>query len=241
MTDQTLNIYQRINAVMKDVAYLKKDGVITVPGGSYTAITHDAVTAALRSSMVEHGIVMDASVIKHKVHRWEPLKEGRMAQRTTIAHVQCALVNIDRPDERVEGVMVGYGQDSGDKGIGKAISYAVKYFLLKQFSLETGENEESREEMALGRPISDTEAELMMKYIEETGTDEAEFVEFLNKQKGLNLGKLGDITTKDLPYAMAALKHKKKNMEKGKAPPKKKAAPKKQKVTENADASGPED
>ena len=34
----------------------------------------------------------------------------------------------------------GYGIDNGEKGPGKAVSYAVKYALLKTFCLETGDD-----------------------------------------------------------------------------------------------------
>ena len=53
------NIYQRINAVMKDVEYVQKDAAITGGGVNYKAVTHDMVTAVVRKSMVEHGIVIE--------------------------------------------------------------------------------------------------------------------------------------------------------------------------------------
>jgi len=58
-------------------------------------------------------------------------------------------VNVDDPKDRTATTHIGYGIDSsekdgrisvGDKGPGKAISYAFKYALLKTFCLETGDD-----------------------------------------------------------------------------------------------------
>ena len=56
--------------------------------------------------------------------------------------MQVAFVNVDKPEDRVEVEFFGYGIDPQDKGPGKAMSYAVKYALLKVFSLETGDDPE---------------------------------------------------------------------------------------------------
>ncbi len=49
-------------------------------------------------------------------------------------------VNVENRSETIELNYPGYGVDNGDKGPGKAISYAFKYALLKTFCLETGDD-----------------------------------------------------------------------------------------------------
>ena len=49
-------------------------------------------------------------------------------------------VNIDEPQDFFDVQSFGYGVDGQDKGPGKAMSYAVKYALLKALGLETGED-----------------------------------------------------------------------------------------------------
>jgi len=56
------------------------------------------------------------------------------------------LVNMDKPDDFIEHTCVGQGMDAGDKGPGKAHTYAMKVMLVKGFGIETGEDEESRSE-----------------------------------------------------------------------------------------------
>jgi hypothetical protein len=81
--------------------------------------------------MANHGIVMVPSVI-------ELLRDGNL----TMVTMSIKFVNADQPDEFIEVQHYGYGIDPQDKGIGKAVSYAVKYALLKMFCLETGDDVE---------------------------------------------------------------------------------------------------
>lgn len=141
MTEKILNIYQRINAVMSDIAYVKKDAEVSVKskktGQSFTykATSHDAVIAAVRGALVKHGIAAIPTVASQEQY----------GQQTRVV-VRTEFVNIDSPEDRLSVESIGYGDDFGDKGPGKAVSYAVKYAMLKTFCLETGVNDESRAE-----------------------------------------------------------------------------------------------
>ncbi len=60
-----MNIYQRLNEVRKQVAYIQKDKKVS--GQGYMAVTHDAVTAALREHLIAQGIVIVPSLVESKV------------------------------------------------------------------------------------------------------------------------------------------------------------------------------
>jgi hypothetical protein len=122
-----LNIYQRIHAVMKDVDYIKKGDKKV--NGQYNFVSHDQVSAKLHPYLVKHGIVVIPSV--DHIHQ-----EGN---RTEVK-IGVVFKNIDDPADCFITQYPGYGIDSGDKGPGKAISYAFKYALLKVFCLETGDD-----------------------------------------------------------------------------------------------------
>ena len=49
----TLNILQRINAVMQELDYLQKE---KKSGMQYSFVSHDKVTGAIRPLLVKHGI-----------------------------------------------------------------------------------------------------------------------------------------------------------------------------------------
>jgi len=149
---ESMNLLQRMNAVMKDVAYVQKDEKKVA--GQYRAVTHDAVCAKLRPSMVEHGIVVSVSVVDHAIaDTWD--KSG--SRWTCVdATIVMTFMNIDAPQDQLAVQAFGYGIDNGDKGPGKAISYAVKYALLKCFSLETGDDPDNDQGPDHQRPSTGT-------------------------------------------------------------------------------------
>lgn len=120
------NIYQRLHAVMGDVDYVQKE---KKNGMNYSIVSHDAVTAKVRPALHKHGIVYHPSNLRR-------LQDGN---RTEI-EIDVTFVNIDDPNDKITVPSLGYGIDGQDKGPGKAISYAVKYALLKALGLETGDD-----------------------------------------------------------------------------------------------------
>ena len=122
----TLNILQRLNAVMKELDYIQKD---KKGGLQYSFVSHDKVTGMVRPLLVKHGIVCWPS-------SFDVAQDGSRTQ------LRCKVVfaSTDDPADRIEVDSLGYGIDSQDKGPGKAMSYAMKYAYLKALSLETGDD-----------------------------------------------------------------------------------------------------
>lgn len=145
-----MNIYEKIHKIMEEVEYIQKEQ--PKDGVPYSHITHDSVTRKLRPKLVEHRIIVVPCVkdIEQKVTTAEGKdRYGNTKIATSIftaATVEVDFVNIEDPKDRISVTMVGQGIDTQDKGIGKAISYAVKYAMLKLFNFETGDEEENRTE-----------------------------------------------------------------------------------------------
>lgn len=138
--EKAMNIFQRINAVRKEIAYIQKDKAVSTGGGSYRAVTHDAVTGMLRASLIDHGIIV---VPSQTMGVFNP-KEPDFKQRLYEANYRVSFINMDDPQDYVCVDVNAHALDNGDKAPGKAMSYATKYAMLKLFSIETGEDEESR-------------------------------------------------------------------------------------------------
>lgn len=138
-----LNIYQRINMVMKDISYVKKGG--TNAFQKYLFTKHDDVTRLVRVPFMDHGIVALPTVVEH-THSEKQEKNG-VAMLTELV-IDIDFVNIDKPEDRFTIRGIGYGIDKNDLGPGKALSYAVKNIYLKVLGLETGEkdNEDTADE-----------------------------------------------------------------------------------------------
>ena len=132
---QGRNIYERIAAVMQEVDYIQKD---KKAGMKYSIVSHDVVTAKLRPAIVRHGIVYHPTDI-------EVAQNGNRTQVKMNVRFACADATANSP-KFIEVASVGYGIDDQDKGPGKAISYAVKYALLKTFGLETGDDPDHDQE-----------------------------------------------------------------------------------------------
>jgi hypothetical protein len=122
----TKNIHQRLAAAMAEVTYIQKE---RKAGMNYTIVSHDAVTAKVRPVLLSHGIV-------YYPVRCEHVHNGNRAE----CGMTVRFVNIDEPLDFFDVPTFGYGIDPQDKGPGKAMSYAVKYALLKALGLETGDD-----------------------------------------------------------------------------------------------------
>lgn len=120
------NIHQRLAKVMSEVTYIQKEAK---QGMKYTIVSHDAVTAKVRPALLAAGIV-------YYPVRCEHTHNGNRAE----CGMTIRFVNIDEPDDFFDVQTFGYGVDPQDKGPGKAMSYAVKYALLKALGLETGDD-----------------------------------------------------------------------------------------------------
>jgi hypothetical protein len=135
-----MNIYQRVQQVMQEVAYVRKDKAVE----NYMAVTHDMVTAVTRPSFVKAGIVMQPRVISAAT-----IDTGRKSSKGNVAwryegRFEVDFVNIDEPTDRITICVDAHADDYGDKAPGKALSYATKSAVLKLLMLETGENDEGR-------------------------------------------------------------------------------------------------
>jgi len=120
------NIHQRLASAMAAVTYIQKE---RKQGMQYTIVSHDAVTAKVRPVLLENGIVYYPTRCQHT-------HNGNRAE----CSMTVRFVNIDDPADMFEVETFGYGVDGQDKGPGKAMSYAVKYALLKALGLETGDD-----------------------------------------------------------------------------------------------------
>jgi len=124
--EKPLNVHQRLAAAMGEVDYIQKE---QKKGMNYTIVSHDAVTAKVRPVLLKHGIV-------YYPVRCEHLHNGNRAE----CSLTVRFVNIDEPTDFFDVPTFGYGIDPQDKGPGKAMSYAMKYALLKALGLETGDD-----------------------------------------------------------------------------------------------------
>ena len=162
------NIYQRLHAVMQEVNYVQKDATVS-GGGSYKAVTHDQVTAHVRSHFVKHGIVLIPRLTSGAVvDTGRKTSSGNPIIRYEGLY-DVSFVNMDDPSDVCLIPVSAHAEDQGDKAPGKALSYATKYAILKALMLETGESDESRT-AEKPQPLSEDEFDGLKKRLGEAKT-----------------------------------------------------------------------
>jgi len=127
-----MNIYQKLNEIHKQVGYIKKGQ----RGKQYQYVGSSDVLAVVRSHMNEQGVLLLPSIKNAKVSDFYTKTET--LQLFTEIDMTMTWVNADNPDEKIELDWYAQGMDlAGEKGVGKALTYAEKYFLLKFFNIAT--------------------------------------------------------------------------------------------------------
>jgi hypothetical protein len=148
---QTLNLYQKINAIYKKVKSVNKGSTVRINDrSSYTAVSHDDVTSLLHDPLADMGIIAFPNMESAEMESFETEKEYQGKVTVSISYrvkiwASVTFINCDAPEEKLVTKCFSYALDSGDKATGKAYSMAVKYCYLKAFMLESMDEEESRD------------------------------------------------------------------------------------------------
>lgn len=131
----TLNIFQKLLEVRKSVIYLQKES----QGHQYQYTGSSQVLAAVRTKLDELGLYLTCEVIGHNIIDGKTAKGGR--EVTTELDLEFTWINVENPEEKVKIKWYGQGVDNAEKGVGKALTYAEKYFMLKQFNIATDKDD----------------------------------------------------------------------------------------------------
>lgn len=139
MSSETMNIYQKLLEVRKSVDYLKKESA----SNQYKYTGSAQVLASVRDKINEMGLILvpriiDKNLLAETVEYIEKEKPKKTTTYFTELILSMTWVNTDNPSETVECPWYSQGVDiSGEKGVGKALTYGEKYFILKFFNIPT--------------------------------------------------------------------------------------------------------
>ena len=139
-----LGVHERIHRAMHEVSYVAKGTEVDTGRGKYRATSHDDVVRACRPALLKWGLVVSHTVTECHHEAVEVQRKGYTAaeNRCWVAlDVTFRAIGRIGEGERCTTLSTrGSGFDSGDKAVGKAISYAKKYGLLLALLLETGDD-----------------------------------------------------------------------------------------------------
>lgn len=135
MEERKLNIYERLSKVTEEVGLVSKDLKVT----SYRAVSEGNILSAVKPLEIKYGIYSYPAKRTVIESGFVETKSGTKNYFERI-EVIYRFVNIDNPSEYIEITSYGDGIDSGDKSVGKAMTYADKYALMKAYKIETGDD-----------------------------------------------------------------------------------------------------
>jgi len=202
-----LNIYQKLIEVRKVVPYLKKDA----DGVGFKCVTSSQVLGVLKEKMDSFGLLLIPKVVEALVGD-HTTKQGGHNYFTQINMI-FTWINADNPEEKIECQWYGQGLDTGERGVGKAYTYAEKYFLLKFFNIATDKDDPDVFQTKIGSKtnslisIEPKQIDEIKQLIIETETDESKFCVYLDKMFGKS--EIKHLNKDDAEQAIAALKEKK--------------------------------
>lgn len=130
-----MNIFEKLIKVRKSVPYLQKDQA----GYQFKFVSSSSTLGALREKMDEMKLLLVPRILRIRVSDHKTSKGGHEYFTEIWAHF--TWINAEKPEETVKCPWYGQGLDSGEKGVGKAATYAEKYFLLKFFNIATDKDD----------------------------------------------------------------------------------------------------
>lgn len=136
------SLVTKLAEVMGEVERIAKNGRNI--NHNYDYATEADITAAVREHMSKRHLMLMPNVEKTE---WETLgatKSGAPRKLCTLT-VKFTLVDGDSGEER-SFIILGQGEDTGDKATYKAMTGALKYALLKLFMIPTGDDPENDSE-----------------------------------------------------------------------------------------------
>jgi hypothetical protein len=130
-----MKLYKKLLEVRKSVDYLQK----SAEGQQYKYTSSSQVLSAVRAKMNELGLLLVTTIDEHNLIQYENSK-GVMVNLTEL---ELSMEWIDVEDgDKLSIPWYGQGVDlAGEKGVGKALTYAEKYFILKQFNIPTDKDD----------------------------------------------------------------------------------------------------
>jgi hypothetical protein len=146
----------------------KKTEVKVTQTNTYKAVADIDVLLAVKKAETKFGLV-SIPVRQELIRSDQVQKMGRDGYTTVtfsdIVKMTLRIINIDKPDETIEVESFGRGLDSGDKGFGKASTYARKYALLNAYKIATGEDPDEQASQQMAVPTQDEKRRIVINYM----------------------------------------------------------------------------
>lgn len=201
-----MNIYQKIQAVSNDIKNIEKNMTVGKGAYAYKAVQDIDVTLEAKRAETKYGLVsipVRQELVRSDIVKTMKDNGSEGVQYVDIVKMTLRIVNLEDPTEFVEVESFGRGLDPGDKGFGKASTYARKYAILNAYKIATGEDpdtEKSKETVAMPQ---DEKRDKVVNYM----MGDVQFTQ--NILSYFNIGSIQDLTEKQVDTVYKNLQKKK--------------------------------
>ena len=135
---EKLNLYQKLHKIQCQVIGLGKDS----QGNNFKYVSGTKVLDAIKPIMNELGLLLKMEVISIDNQRNDYATKSNPNKSEILSKVMMKFTWIDvATGEKDENLFGANGQNDWDKGVGSAMTYAERYFLLKYFHIATDEDD----------------------------------------------------------------------------------------------------
>ena len=132
-----MSIYKKLHEIQKSVRGFGKDK----KGHNYTYVSGEKVLGHVRSKMDELGLLLKQEVLSIENERQDyKTKYSDKSEILSKVMMRFTWIDIETGETDVNEFGAN-GQNDFDKGVGSALTYAERYFLLKFFHIPTDEDD----------------------------------------------------------------------------------------------------
>jgi hypothetical protein len=136
-SEKKMNLFQKLLEIQKTVVGLGKDS----KSFGYQYVSGSKVLEYIKPMMNDLGIILKQEVLDIENTRQDyTTKNGLKSEILTKASMKFTWVDCET-GEKDENYFAANGQNDWEKGLGSALTYAERYFLLKYFHISTDEDD----------------------------------------------------------------------------------------------------
>lgn len=199
------NLYEKIQLVSNEIKNIEKNMTVGKGNYAYKAVQDIDVTLEVKQAESKYRLVsipIKQELVKSEIVRVVKDGGGEAIQYMDIVKMTLRIINLDNTAEFVDVESFGRGLDPGDKGFGKASTYARKYALLNAYKIATGEDPDDTKSKEQTPVTVDEVKDAVINYMM---TDSAFTQNILSY---FNVGSTDDMNAKQFQMAYNNLKKK---------------------------------
>lgn len=134
-------VYRKILELQKTVRALLPNANGGGDRNSYRFVSGSKLLGYLRPKMDQLGIILKQEIVEESHERIDyATAYGHKSEMFTALKMRFTWIDVDT-GERDENEFIAFGQNGWDKGLGSALTYGERYFLLKYFHIATDEDD----------------------------------------------------------------------------------------------------